>query len=371
MTDFLAKLEPDLALSMIDGLVSAEMPDPVADPRLYDLVQRHNRHPYNHLDVPYSRCNKNGKCCYGFPQPIQERTAVDEYGRVHLRRRNERDRWVVSYIPALTRLMECHVHVDICFTSNAFLYLYKYLFKGVDKSRYTIGEDEPADEFRDYLAARYLSSAEAAYRVLAFEITKKLPAVQSLSLHLPGQQLGKMGGVDSSSSMMSQLLIYLARPRDDRFMNLKLVDFFQQFSVTPIPATNRRVFDAVVQSSIEGEDRRYGLKRLRKNRVCRLHLIPLRAGELFYLRALLGHKAGYSFEDFRTVDGILYPSFQRAAIELGIFADQNEVERAMEEGVHYLLRPTQLRFLFANLIADVRFVPINLWELFKAIMSME
>lgn len=68
------------------------MPDPVADPRLYDLVQRHNRHPYKHLDVPYSRFNKDKKYYYKFPQPIQERTAVDKYGRVHLRRRNERNR---------------------------------------------------------------------------------------------------------------------------------------------------------------------------------------------------------------------------------------------------------------------------------------
>ena len=357
---------------MVDDLISAEMPDPSKDKRLFELVKRHNRHPHNHLDVPYSRCNKNGKCCYNFPHPECPETTVDEYGRVYLRRRREYDAWIVSYIPALTRLMEAHVHVDICFTSNAFLYLYKYLFKGVDQSKYTIGEDRPADEFRDYLAARYLSSAEAAYRILAFHITRKTPAVQSLSLHLPGQQLGRMGGKNGSTSMMSMLLVYLARPRETAFVNLKFIDFFQHFSATAINDNNRgKSFDAIVNSSIPGEERQYGLKRIKKPRVCRLHLIPLRAGELFYFRALLVHKAGYSFEDFRTIDGIVHPTFQKAATELGLFQDENEVERAMEEGVESLLRPSQLRFIFANLIADLPVGPIRAWNRFEGELTKD
>ena len=360
------QIQPELTLSIIDDLVSAEMPDHVQDPRLFDLVQRNNRHPYNHLEVPYSRCNKKGKCCYGFPHPIREHTVVDEFGRVQLRRRQERDAWVISYIPALTRLMDAHVHVDICFTSNAFLYLYKYLFKGVDRSKYTVDEEEPPDEFRDYQAARYLSSAEAAYRILAFEITRKIPAVYSFGLHLPGRQLGKMAGPEGAGSMMSPLLIYLARPRNDSFSGLKIIDFYERYIIYPINGSNENgVFDAIIQSSIQGETRRYGIRRRSRLQVCRLHLIPLRAGELFYFRALLIHKAGFSFEDFRTVDGTLFTSFQAAAIAMGLFTDRSEVQRAMEEGISSLLRPAQLRFLFANLIADLPVGPMQIWEEFK------
>ena len=50
------------------------------------------------------------------------------------------DRWVVSYIPVLTQLMDCHVNVDICFTANVFMYLYKYLFKGPDRTKFAVLE---------------------------------------------------------------------------------------------------------------------------------------------------------------------------------------------------------------------------------------
>ena len=125
------------------------------------------------------------------------------------------------------------------------------------------------------------------------------------------------------------------------------------------------IFVAIGSSSIEGKDRRYGFKRQKQFAVCRLQLVPLQAGKLFYFCALLTHKAGYAFEDFQTVDGILYPTFQRAAIELGIFADKNKVERAMKEGILSLLQPGQLWFLFANLIADLSIGPFQAWKQFQ------
>ena len=73
--------------------------------------------------------------------------------------------------------MECHCHVNICFMSNAFLYLYKYLFKGADGTKFTIAKAAPIDKFQDYLHAHYLSSFEAVWRILAFEISAKLPTV--------------------------------------------------------------------------------------------------------------------------------------------------------------------------------------------------
>lgn len=130
--------------------------------------------------------------------------------------------------------MEAHVQFDICFTSNVFLHLYKYLFKGVDQSKYVVANDEPLDQFCNYLQSQYLSLVEAVYQILSFEITQKWPAVASISMHLSRQQLGKMMGKDKSISMMSSLLIYLARPQDAQFANLKFVDFYQQFTVCPI-----------------------------------------------------------------------------------------------------------------------------------------
>ena len=71
-------------------------------------------------------------------------------------------------MPVLTKLIECHVNIDVCFTVNIFMYLYKYLFKGPDRSKFALTwgqpktDDDEANEFDDYIAGRYLSATEAA-----------------------------------------------------------------------------------------------------------------------------------------------------------------------------------------------------------------
>lgn len=270
--------------------------------------------------------------------------------------------------------MECHCHVDICFTSNAFLYLYKYLFKGVDKTRFAIAETAPVDEFQDYLQARYLSAVEAVWRILAFEISVKWPAVTSYSLHLPGRQLGQMARHGSEASMVTPLIVYLARPVREEWTDLRYLDFYQRYEARPLkpeaPTPPGAV--AVISPPLQRANtvvRRYAVTARRHPRVCRLHFVPLRAGELYYLRSLLLHRPSYSFNGFRTVDGVEHNSFQAAAIALGLFRDRDEIERAMEEAVAALFRPAQLRFLFANMLCDFAVGPLRLWEKFGAQLS--
>ena len=108
----------------------------------------------------------------------------------------EEDRWVASYMPCLTELLDCHVNVDVCFTVNIFMYLFKYLFKGPDRAKFTVRSgdqvDEQQDEVQDYVKARYLSASEAAWRICDFDITSKEPAVVAISVHLPGTNFHQM-----------------------------------------------------------------------------------------------------------------------------------------------------------------------------------
>lgn len=43
---------------------------------------------------------------------------------------------------------------------------------------------DPIDEIEEYWKGRYLSTTEAAWRILGFHITQKKPAVTSLPIHL-------------------------------------------------------------------------------------------------------------------------------------------------------------------------------------------
>lgn len=94
--------------------------------------------------------------------------------------------------------------------------------------------------------------------------------------------------------------------------------------------------------------------------VCRLYFVPLRARELYYLHSLLLHCPTYSFEVLRLVDRVQHNSFQAATIALGLFWDQDEVEQVMEEAITALFRPTQLRFLFANMLCNFAVGPLQL-----------
>src|ERR1700679_3277745 len=110
-------------------------------------------------------------------------------------------------IPEIIDELDCHIFVDIAFTVAVFMYLYKYMFKGPDHSYFHIRrpseeQDHPTNEIKDYVEGRYLSSPEAAWRILGFHITSKKPSVRSLSIHLPGENIPQFLKEDSASSLI-------------------------------------------------------------------------------------------------------------------------------------------------------------------------
>jgi hypothetical protein len=201
-------------LSAIDSFISAELPDPEEKPELYRQVKRFHTHSSDHLTREVSRCNRNGRCIYDYPQPITPYTYMDgDRNQMHYRRRKPEDRWITSHIPALVELLDCHIYADICLITTIFLYLFKYLFKGPDRARFSLHQldstREDVDEYRDYVNARYLSATEAIYRIFNFESVYKNPSVRCLPVHLEGRNLAQMRQPDTAGfSTMSDLLWY-------------------------------------------------------------------------------------------------------------------------------------------------------------------
>jgi len=72
-----------------------------------------------------------------------------------------------------------------------------------------------------------------------------------------------------------------------------------------------------------------------------------------------------SYDELRTVDGTLFPTFHAAAKELGLMNDELEWIHAMEEAATYMM-PKQLRGLFATILAfgDVKDPPF-VWNRMK------
>ena len=102
----------------------------------------------------------------------------------------------------------------------------------------------------------------------------------------------------------------------------------------------------------------------------RINSVHPSQGELFYLRAILQSRAALSFLDARTVNAVIYETFQEAAIALGLFADRNEARYAMEEAITTLATPRQLRLLFVHLLVnDCVLAPIDIWTTYQQHMA--
>ena len=111
------KFRSEPSLSVLDSFISAELPDPNQEPDLYNQVRRFHIHSRDHLTRQGSRCNRNDRCIYNYPHPVIPNTFADDIGRVHYRRRKPEDAWVTPHMPALLKLLDCHIYVDVCATT--------------------------------------------------------------------------------------------------------------------------------------------------------------------------------------------------------------------------------------------------------------
>ena len=101
-----------------------------------------------------------------------------------------------------------------------------------------------------------------------------------------------------------------------------------------------------------------------------LQPVKLSFGDVFYLRVLLQTCPARSFEELRTVDGILYPSFQAACVALNLFADETEAEYCFTEAINTLRTPHQMRLLLIHMLTNECITaPAAIWEKFQQPLS--
>lgn len=371
------KLKSELSILETEALVRAELPTEEEDAELRRLILKHNMHPQSHLTVPYSRCNKNGKCIYKFPIPLQAMTSFNEFGNILFRRRKEEDRWVVSHIPGLLREMQTHIHVDVCSHVGVVMYLYKYLFKGVDKAKMGIvpandgeaAEEQAPNEFDDYVNSRYLSSSEAMWRIFNYNVTSKTPSVTALRVHVPNGQLGSMSKGPKASTA-SPLLYYFARPPGEEFDGLCYAEYFAKFKRRKDLSPAQQREEHWVEYQIQDNPQRpsFVIRNKGPDKLIRIAIVAPRLGEIYYIRLLLQIRPARSFEALRTVDGVIFETFQEACVELGVFRDKNEANHTIEEAIEMHYSPQHIRFLFAHLLVDLEPAGRVLWDQYKSSM---
>jgi hypothetical protein len=98
----------------------------------------------------------------------------------------------------------------------------------------------------------------------------------------------------------------------------------------------------------------------------RMYFVPPNAGERFFLRLLLTIVLGpKSFNDLRTVNGILYPSFHDASLARGLLEDDSEWSSCLREAAE-MQTGGQLRRLFITILLFCEpSDPERLWRDFR------
>ncbi|KAL6662326.1 hypothetical protein ACP70R_000185 [Stipagrostis hirtigluma subsp. patula] len=346
---------------LIDSFISAEIPDPEVDPLGYALVAEHMMHGPCGQFNPKAPCMKNGVCSKRFPKPFEDNTRIDDQGfAVYKRAKNGRyvkkgnanldNGWVVPYNMALLKKFQAHINVEWCNKTHVLKYLFKYVTKGPDSAKVYLerirrGQDAPVDpetrtinEVREYLDVRYICEHDACWRVLGFDIHSRMPAVERMPVHLPGENIVTYKETDRLPAIAA----------NDFLARTMLTEWFVANQI--YPAARNLTYCEYPTKMTWDESARSWHERAGSFKIGRLYYVHPSAGERFYLRMLLMVvKGATSYADLRTYQGRVYETFKEACAARGLLGDDNEWLIAFNEAAMWGTT-SQLRSLFVTML---------------------
>ncbi|XP_044966515.1 uncharacterized protein LOC123426713 isoform X1 [Hordeum vulgare subsp. vulgare] len=270
------------------------------------------------------------------------------------------NRWVVPYNPYLLRMFNCYINVEVCSSIKAIKYLCKYVYKGHDRASISIDQPDEkgvVDEIKRYIDARWFTPPEAMWRIFGFNLLESFPSVLQLSLHLPNMHSVTVKAGEDLTDVVAR----------DKASKSMLTEYFlanQQH------VWARDILYKDFPGSFTWQRAKYWRPRQKQHQVGRIVSAHLAEGERYFLRVLLNHVSGKtSFEDLRTVDGVLCDSFREAAERLGLIEADNTLDESLTESTQFAM-PASLRRLFATILVfcepgDVR----GLWDRHLEAMS--
>ncbi|CAN0912563.1 ATP-dependent DNA helicase PIF1 [Linum grandiflorum] len=299
---WLADADKPKTPTIVDKFISAELPDPTADPLGYNAVTKFMVHGPCGDARPSSPCMKDNKCSKFFPKPFAAETTFDDRGSVTYRRRKTNitsDRsgtglgnaYVVPYNRDLIVKYQAHINVEVCHKGQLIKYLFKYITKGPDQGQ----------------------------------------PVSSI-----------VNKPDVSKTMLTEW-----------FTLNRMYPSARTYTYPEIP----QAFKWDKQCS-------QWVPRQRGFVLGRVACVPPRTGDVFYLRMLLTKLPGaLSYEALRTVDGRLYEDFQKTCQALGLLSTDNEWSDVMAEVAHWGM-PTLIRSTFVSLLVFCHIAsPVELFDI--------
>jgi hypothetical protein len=264
-------------------------------------------------------------------------------------------RYVVPYNPWLLRKYNAYINLEACMNVKSIKYIFKYIYKGHDSANIEVQSTATLnhDEITTYLDTRYVSPPEAIWRLSEYHMHSQSHSIVRLPVHLPRQQPvyfqpgQELPALSHSTETLLTAWFHLNSTNNAA----------TQYLYADIP--NHFDFD---RSNKQWKPRKRGGKQI----IARMYSTNPKDTERFALRTLLLHIAGAkSYEDLRTVDGVLVPTFNAACKLHNLLTDDTQWEHTLAEAVTFQM-PHQLRLLFAVICSHCD--PLNpqqLWHQFK------
>jgi hypothetical protein len=243
------------------------------------------------------------------------------------------NQWVVPYNPYLSKIYPAHIRVEVCGGVQAVKYIHGYIYKG--EGSITLHVSRNPDEIGTYLTARYIGSVQAAWGIFAFPIRQELPTVYQLPVHLPNEQQMTWRKGASIDELQEAMQLSVS----------KLTSFFSYNAENPTEEAN--LYEQFPWNHVYDERERRLKLRQQQFVIGRMyHANPI-SGERFYLWFLLTVvRSPKSYEEWRTVNGVLHESFHAACYAFGLLEDDWEWVDCFNEAVVFA-RGSSLRRLIA------------------------
>ncbi|XP_015948903.1 uncharacterized protein LOC107473830 [Arachis duranensis] len=193
-------------------------------------------------------------------------------------------------------------------------------------------------EVKIYYDCRYISSCESDWRIFTFDIHYRRLLVERLNFHLPDEQPVIFEDQDNLQRTIDKATI-----KESMF-----IAWFQ--ANTEYEAARQLTYNNFSTEFVWKHSLRIWEPRKTNTAIGRLFFVPPSAGELYYLRMLLNIVKGpRSYEELRSFNGVVYPTFRDACYAHGLLDDDQEYIDTIEEASHWSFR-YYLRKLFATLL---------------------
>ena len=250
-----------------------------------------------------------------------------------------------------------HINIEYCHTVTAVKYLFKYTYKGEDR---IIVENE-YDEINKFSIQRYISSCQAAWRLFGFPLAAIYPSVLFQTVHLPGQQ-NVTYDPSSSKKVRKKLNTHGKTMLTCAFELWKRDEEARNYKYEELPRYYRWV--------AKKKEWRKRVNKQKSDQIGRMASLHPSSEDVFFMRLLLKNRKGpKSFEDLRTVDGIVHETYRAACIALELCKDDSHWVATLNEAVGVAM-PRRIRDLFCCILREGHPTdPLKLYEHFREAMS--